>query len=157
MLSRDFEDEVWSRFAFELVIWPDRLLWKDELNPRVRCAFGNVSFWKFISPQFFSFRPNNTINLYTFDPTSDPTSEPTSNPTSDLTSNPTSNPTSNVRCSNSVLYVFGAYFSAGLFLVWRAQIFISSWKIPVFRHCLSFHLFLFLFQLHQHLDSTTNS
>ena len=42
MLGRDFEDEVWSRFVFELVIWPNRLLWKDELNPRVRCAFGNV-------------------------------------------------------------------------------------------------------------------
>ena len=22
-----------------------RLLWQDELNPRVRCAFGNVSFF----------------------------------------------------------------------------------------------------------------
>ena len=42
MLGRDFEDEVWSRFVFELVIWPNSLLWKDELNPRVRCAFGNV-------------------------------------------------------------------------------------------------------------------
>ena len=42
MLGRDFEDEVWLRFVFELVIWPNRLLWKDELNPRVRCAFGNV-------------------------------------------------------------------------------------------------------------------
>ena len=42
MLGWDFEDEVLSRFAFELVIWPNRLLLKDELNPRVRCAFGNV-------------------------------------------------------------------------------------------------------------------
>ena len=42
MLGRDFDDEVWLRFVFELVIWPNRLLWKDELNPRVRCAFGNV-------------------------------------------------------------------------------------------------------------------
>ena len=42
MLGRDFEDEVWLRFVFELVIWPNRLLWKDELIPRVRCAFGNV-------------------------------------------------------------------------------------------------------------------
>ena len=25
-----------------LVLFADRLLWKDELNPRVRCAFGNV-------------------------------------------------------------------------------------------------------------------
>ena len=44
MLGRDFEDEVWSRFVFELVIRPNRLLWKDELNPWVRCAFGNVIF-----------------------------------------------------------------------------------------------------------------
>ena len=44
MIGRDFEDEVWSRFVFELMIWPNRLLWKDELNPRVRCAFGNVFF-----------------------------------------------------------------------------------------------------------------
>ena len=27
---------------FELVIRPQKLLWQDELNPRVRCAFGNV-------------------------------------------------------------------------------------------------------------------
>ena len=35
MLSRCSED-VWSRFVFELVIW------LKELNPWVRCAFGNV-------------------------------------------------------------------------------------------------------------------
>ena len=45
MLGRGFEDEVWLRFVFELLIWPNRLLWKDELNPRVRCAFGNVSIY----------------------------------------------------------------------------------------------------------------
>ena len=38
MLGRYSEDEIWSRFVFELAIW----LWQDELNPRVRCAFGNV-------------------------------------------------------------------------------------------------------------------
>ena len=38
MLSQESEDEIRSRFAFELAIW----LWQDELNPRVRCAFGNV-------------------------------------------------------------------------------------------------------------------
>ena len=42
LLCPDFEDEFWSRFVFELVVRPNRLLWKDELNPRVRCAFGNV-------------------------------------------------------------------------------------------------------------------
>ena len=42
MLSRDSDDEMWSRFVFELVIWPKKLLCQDELNPRVRCAFGNV-------------------------------------------------------------------------------------------------------------------
>ena len=41
MLSQDSEDEIRSRFTFELAIW----LWKDELNPRVRCAFGNVSIY----------------------------------------------------------------------------------------------------------------
>ena len=35
MLGRCSNDEIWSRFVFELVIWSD-------LNPRVRCAFGNV-------------------------------------------------------------------------------------------------------------------
>ena len=40
MLSQDSEDEIRSRFAFALAIW----LWQDELNPRVRCAFGNVFF-----------------------------------------------------------------------------------------------------------------
>ena len=44
MFSWDSEYEICSRFVFELVIWPNRLLWKDELNPRVRCAFGNVYF-----------------------------------------------------------------------------------------------------------------
>ena len=39
MLSQNSEDEIRSRFAFELAMW----LWQDELNPRVRCAFGNVS------------------------------------------------------------------------------------------------------------------
>ena len=38
MLSQDSEDEIRSRLVFELAIW----LWQDELNPRVRCAFGNV-------------------------------------------------------------------------------------------------------------------
>ena len=44
MLSQDSEDEIRSRFAFELAIW----LWQDELNPRVRCDFGNVYYqwWK---------------------------------------------------------------------------------------------------------------
>ena len=46
MLGWDFEDEVWLRFVFELLIWPNRLLWKDELNPRVRCAFGNVLMYR---------------------------------------------------------------------------------------------------------------
>ena len=43
MLSRDSEDEMWSRLVFEVMIWPQKWLWQDELNPRVRCAFGNVS------------------------------------------------------------------------------------------------------------------
>ena len=42
MLGRDSEDDIWSWFVIELVIWPIRLLWLDELNPQVRCAFGNV-------------------------------------------------------------------------------------------------------------------
>ena len=29
--------QIWE-LTFELAIW----LWQDELNPRVRCAFGNV-------------------------------------------------------------------------------------------------------------------
>ena len=32
MLSQDSEDEIRSRFVFELAIW----LWQDELNPLVR-------------------------------------------------------------------------------------------------------------------------
>ena len=42
MLSQDFEDEIRSRFVFELAI----LLWQDELNQLVRCAFGNVLYLK---------------------------------------------------------------------------------------------------------------
>ena len=41
MFGWDFEVNAWSRFwrwrfVFELVIWPNRLLWKNELNPRVQ-------------------------------------------------------------------------------------------------------------------------
>ena len=54
MLSQDSEDEIRSRFVFELAI----RLWQDELNPRVRFAFGNV-FIPFLFPNFgngfFSF------------------------------------------------------------------------------------------------------
>ena len=45
MLSQDSEDEIRSRFAFELAIW----LWQDELNPRVRCSFGNVCYHWWVS------------------------------------------------------------------------------------------------------------
>ena len=43
MLSRDSEDKMGCDLCLNL--WYDlkRLLWQDELNPRVRCAFGNVS------------------------------------------------------------------------------------------------------------------
>ena len=40
--------DVWLRFLVDadlcLNLWYDlkKLLWQDELNPRVRCAFGNV-------------------------------------------------------------------------------------------------------------------
>ena len=50
MLIQDSEDEIRSRFVFELAIW----LWQDELNPRVRCAFGNV---------FFRFRFQESLSL----------------------------------------------------------------------------------------------
>ena len=42
MLSRDSEDEFDQDLCLNL--WYDlkKLLWQDELNPRVRCAFGNV-------------------------------------------------------------------------------------------------------------------
>ena len=51
MLSQDSEDEIRSRFAFELAIW----LWQEELNPRVRCAFGNV-YNRPLSAPFLLFR-----------------------------------------------------------------------------------------------------
>ena len=37
--------------------WYDfkKLLWKDELNPRVRCAFGNVCFWWFLEKDVGAF------------------------------------------------------------------------------------------------------
>ena len=56
MFCRGYEVESLSRFWrwslikiwVELVIWPNRLLWKDELNPRVRCAFGIVLYMKVV-------------------------------------------------------------------------------------------------------------
>ena len=50
MFGWNFEVNAWSRFWRRnlimicdwIVIWPIRLLWLDELNPWVRCAFGNV-------------------------------------------------------------------------------------------------------------------
>ena len=61
--SRDFEDEMWQRFAFELVLWYDfkKLLWQDELKPRVRCAFGNVLFPIFL---LFFIGPRSDHSLH---------------------------------------------------------------------------------------------
>jgi len=42
MLDRFSEDEIWSRFLLNL-IRPKKLLWQAKLNPRVCCAFGNVT------------------------------------------------------------------------------------------------------------------
>ena len=56
MLNQDSEDEIRSRFAFELAIW----LWQDELNPRVHCAFGNV--WS-ISSEFIMLCISYDIGL----------------------------------------------------------------------------------------------
>ena len=52
----------WKRYLIMIcdwiVIWPIRLLWLDELNPRVRCAFGNIfrltcmTFWLHDKNQF---------------------------------------------------------------------------------------------------------
>ena len=53
MLSRDSEDQMGCDLCLRL--WYDlkRLLWQDELNPRVRCAFGNVYF----RPRWILIRP----------------------------------------------------------------------------------------------------
>ena len=52
MANQDSEDEIRSRFMFELAIW----IWQDELNPRAGCAFGNVLklSWKSHSKPFAS-------------------------------------------------------------------------------------------------------
>ena len=42
MLSRDSEDKMGCDLCLKFDL--KKLLWQDELNPRVRCAFGNVSF-----------------------------------------------------------------------------------------------------------------
>ena len=54
MLCWDSEDEMWSRC---LNLWYDlrKLLWQDELNPRVRCAFGNVFVFFFAFLHFLHF------------------------------------------------------------------------------------------------------
>ena len=65
MLGRDSEEEIWSWFVIELVIWPIRLLWLDELNPRVRCAFGNV--YEIRHPKIYLTNNNETLcfkNIY---------------------------------------------------------------------------------------------
>ena len=73
LLCPDFEDEFWSRFVFELVVWPNRLLWKDELNPRVRCAFGNVNITasligsKVATFSYLQQRVPDHVNLWTCD------------------------------------------------------------------------------------------
>ena len=48
---------------FELEIWPQKLLWQDELNPRVRCAFGNVSF---IIRKFASYKHQSKHVLHIY-------------------------------------------------------------------------------------------
>ena len=42
MLGPDFEDEFDQDLCLNLLNYFKKLLWKDELNPRVRCTFGNV-------------------------------------------------------------------------------------------------------------------
>ena len=44
MLSQDSEDEFDQDLCLNLWHGLKKLLWQDELNPRVRCAFGNVLF-----------------------------------------------------------------------------------------------------------------
>ena len=68
MLSQDSEDEIRSRFVFELAIW----LGQDELNPRVRCAFGNVFSaslsskfkvkWNFLREEYTVAQYNKNLN-----------------------------------------------------------------------------------------------
>ena len=73
LLCPDFEDEFWSRFVFELGERPNRLLWKDELNPRVRCAFGNVNITasligsKVATFSYLQQRVPDHVNLWTCD------------------------------------------------------------------------------------------
>ena len=42
MLSQDSEDEFDQDLCLSLCHGLKKSLWQDELNPRVRCAFGNV-------------------------------------------------------------------------------------------------------------------
>ena len=44
MLCQDSEDEFDHDLCLNLWHGLKKLLWQDELNPRVRCAFGNVYF-----------------------------------------------------------------------------------------------------------------
>ena len=46
MLSQDSEDEFDQDLCLNLWHGLKKLLWQDELNPRVRCAFGNVFTYK---------------------------------------------------------------------------------------------------------------
>ena len=67
MLGRDSEGEIWSRF---MNLWYDfkKLLWQDELNPRVLCAFGNVyiltQFWETSSPEHSSGHQASRFGVY---------------------------------------------------------------------------------------------
>ena len=73
MFGWDFEVNAWSRFWRRnlimicdwIVIWSIRLLWLDELNPRVRCAFGNV--YEIRHPKIYLTNNNETLcfkNIY---------------------------------------------------------------------------------------------
>ena len=42
LIGWDSENEVWSRFVFEHVIWHIRILWQAKLSPHGCCALGNV-------------------------------------------------------------------------------------------------------------------
>ena len=45
ILGRDSESENFPRLVFDFVIYPKKkLLWQAELNPWVRCAFGNAYY-----------------------------------------------------------------------------------------------------------------
>ena len=141
MLSRDSEDKMGCDLCLNL--WYDlkRLLWQDELNPRVRCAFGNVSFFSvkaihfhfgqfgvFVLKNFWSicveklFVFSTKVSTFLRQP-------PTVSSSPHKTFPQKSTISVKFLCKGTVFDAIHYWFSTTLFVTWKSVKLLFAWKM----------------------------